>query len=129
MADVLAIVVIPDTPSPLLSPNARVHWARKAKQVGIARQLAKETTKASLTAAERVAIGQHAHIGYTVAISWEKGRRGFRDEDNALSSCKAFLDGVADALGIDDRRFRVRGVSMESTTRAGVTTITLMTEG
>jgi crossover junction endodeoxyribonuclease RusA len=27
------------------------------------------------------------------------------DRDNVLSACKAFLDGIADALGVNDRRF------------------------
>lgn len=28
-----------------------------------------------------------------------------RDDDGLLASCKAYRDGIADALGIDDRRF------------------------
>jgi len=29
-----------------------------------------------------------------------------RDADNAFASCKAMLDGLADAMGVNDRRFR-----------------------
>src|SRR3546814_16726876 len=28
-----------------------------------------------------------------------------RDRDNLLSNCKAYLDGIADALGVNDSRF------------------------
>jgi len=33
-----------------------------------------------------------------------------RDWDNCVSSLKAAMDGVADALGVNDRRFRVHPV-------------------
>ena len=29
-----------------------------------------------------------------------------RDDDNMVGSFKAYRDGIADALGVDDRRFR-----------------------
>lgn len=30
-----------------------------------------------------------------------------RDMDNLLASCKGLLDGIADALGVDDSRFAI----------------------
>jgi len=29
------------------------------------------------------------------------------DDDNLIARCKAYLDGIADALGVDDSRFRL----------------------
>lgn len=42
-------------------------------------------------------------IGYSLAHYFPTFR--FRDEDNADGSCKAYRDGICDALGIDDQDF------------------------
>ena len=36
---------------------------------------------------------------------YPKNRGPVPDGDNAMASCKAFLDGIADALGLNDRNF------------------------
>lgn len=116
------------TPARELSPNARVHWAQRARAVSVARQVAFGATHQSVDEATRQQIAAHQHIGYRIQIAWEKGRKGARDEDNALASCKAFLDGIADALEIDDARLHVRGISFDRTSRTGVVTVTLLEE-
>ena len=121
-------IVIPMTPSRVLSPNARTHWATKARAVSRFRDAAHLSTTVTMPADEREALQRCQSIGYVVRVSWERGRRGSIDEDNVLASCKAALDGVADALGIDDRRFHIRGVEIDRTSRAGTTTITLTRE-
>jgi hypothetical protein len=128
-ADVLATIVVPLTPSPVLSPNARVHWAKRAKQAGLCRTAAAMATTETLDRDARKAIADVPHIGYRIEIHWEPGRRGVRDEDNALSSCKAILDGIADSLGIDDSRLHVRGIVGNKQTRRGVTIVTLLDDG
>ncbi len=83
-----------------LSPNSRIHWAPRARAKKSARENAYLLTKKA---------GWHR-------IAWPKGRlavwidfyapdRRRRDVDNLLASCKAVLDGIADAMGVDDRRF------------------------
>lgn len=124
----LATIVVPMTPSPDLSPNARVHWARKARAVTHTRNVARVATLQCVDAADRAVIAARLHIGYRVEIAWERGRKGARDEDNALSMCKAILDGVADALEIDDARLHVRGISFDRTSRTGVVRVTLLEE-
>ena len=121
-------IVIPMTPARVLSPNARTHWATKARAVSRYREAARLSTAATIDVDERNALHGSTSIGYTVRVAWERGRRGSLDEDNVLASCKAALDGVADALGIDDRRFHVRGVEIDRQSRAGVTVITLTRE-
>lgn len=37
-----------------------------------------------------------------------KNRQCVRDEDNMLASLKPYLDGLADALGVDDRNFHFK---------------------
>ena len=43
-------------------------------------------------------------IGYSLAHYFPTA--AVRDDDNADSACKAYRDGIADALGIDDRQLR-----------------------
>lgn len=35
------------------------------------------------------------------------------DRDNCIAACKAYLDGVADALGVNDRLFRVTSCDID----------------
>jgi Holliday junction resolvase RusA-like endonuclease len=93
-------IVLP-WPERVLHPNARPHWSTKRKAVKQAR---------------------HDAYCYAIAADWRpdtawpegplhiwidgypKDRRR-RDADGLLSSLKAALDGIADAMGVDDRRF------------------------
>lgn len=124
----MVTVTIPMTPSPALSPNCRVHWATKARAVAKLRETARIATLATIPATDRAAFASASAIGYRLRVSWEPGRRGIRDEDNLLASCKSALDGVADALDIDDARMHVRGIEIDRKSRAGVTVFTLEVE-
>lgn len=85
-------------PSKDLSPNARVHWSRKAKASQPAREMAFYTAKhAKLVAPETDRI----HLW----IDFYPPTRRWPDTDNMLSRCKPYLDGLADALGVNDQRF------------------------
>ena len=81
-----------------LSPNSRVHWAKKSKIVKQYRQacwaLAMEA-KLVIPADEKIKI----HITF-----YPPDRR-HRDYDNMISSVKAAIDGLADALKVNDKRF------------------------
>lgn len=120
------IVEIPMTPSTVLSPNARAHWAPKAKAAAELRDAARLAVLSSTTAAERSHIIAGSGIGYTVTVYWKRG--GSRDEDNILARCKAAIDGIADGLGIDDKRMHVRGVNSNTSAKLGVTVFTLIRE-
>lgn len=97
------IEIIMPFPPAILSPNARPHWAAKAK-----------------------AVKSYRHTGYLAAMIADKGstfpfeyeggeinlwidfhppssRR--MDDDNALSRFKSGRDGIADYLGVDDSVF------------------------
>lgn len=86
-------------PSRKLWPNARIHWR----------------SRHTLTKAHRARakIATHYEIGndplpyssYTLAFYFADRRK--RDDDNAAASCKAYRDGIADALGIDDHNLRM----------------------
>jgi crossover junction endodeoxyribonuclease RusA len=49
--------------------------------------------------------GMPSMKGYTLAFFYKDARR--RDDDNAQASCKAYRDGIADALGVDDNTLRL----------------------
>jgi hypothetical protein len=57
--------------------------------------------------------------GLQVDLTFIEPDRRPRDIDNLLASCKGLLDGIADALGVDDRCFRL-SMSREGTARGGI---------
>ena len=81
-----------------LSPNSRLHWAALAKAKKIYRQAC---WAATLNA--RAAVSADGNL--RAELIFYKPSRRHMDHDNLLSRMKAGLDGVADALKIDDRRF------------------------
>jgi hypothetical protein len=92
-------VVLP-WPDRNLHPNSSTHWAALAKAKKKARRDAHLVAKAA---------GWHQ-------AQWPEGRlhvwidgyakdRRRRDHDGFLASLKAHLDGIADAMGVDDSRF------------------------
>jgi crossover junction endodeoxyribonuclease RusA len=91
------MTIILPLPHKRLSPNARSHWRAKAKQTKVHRHRAKVITLAALG-------GQPAPQirSYTLLFYFPDLRH--RDDDNAGASFKAYRDGIADALRIDDHR-------------------------
>lgn len=81
-----------------LNPNSRLHWAKVA----------------SAKKAYRSACGWEAKAQGVKPVSWPFASvlmtfhpphlRG--DDDNAIAAFKSGRDGVADALGLDDRKWR-----------------------
>lgn len=95
----LKMIILP-WPSSKLNPNQRVHFAVKAK-------IAAEHKSISYYAAKPDSFSRIIPDGKIplLIIFYAPDRRG-RDLDNLLSSCKSFLDGIALAYGINDKRFR-----------------------
>jgi len=89
-------------PAKELSPNARVHWRILADAKKLARYTAKMTTL------EVIEGGSPMDKATQVKLHWvflPPTRREY-DDDNLESSCKAYRDGIADALGINDSKFK-----------------------
>lgn len=79
-------------PDKSLSPNARVHWAKKAKATTMARMEAKLMTMKAM----------YPHDGpkwslASIQCTFTFPDKRRRDRDNADASCKAYRDGIADA--------------------------------
>lgn len=98
------MIVLP-WPDPRLNPNARTHWAILAKVKKQARADAFTLTTVAIPLKDKRAIAaQEGRIEIEVRFYPPDAR--LRDDDNAIASFKAARDGIADALGVDDRRFR-----------------------
>lgn len=89
-------------PDRRLSPNARENWRTTAR------------LKRAFRARCRV-IGEQVGLGYlrgsenavSVHLTFFPPDRRARDWDNMLAAMKSGLDGVADAMGVDDSKWRV----------------------
>lgn len=105
------MIMLPWPPS-ILSPNARAHWSAKSKAAK----------------AYRTLCGWHTKSG-NVVIDWEgtvhmwitfyPPDKRHRDDDNCVSSFKNGRDGIADALGINDKRFRIHPWLSTETVKGG----------
>jgi Holliday junction resolvase RusA-like endonuclease len=85
-------------PNSVLRPNAHLHWRHKAKAAKTAR-----TTAFYL--ARSVGASAPADGPVRVAVTFHQPDKRRRDMDGCISQCKAYFDGIADALRVDDRRF------------------------
>lgn len=83
-------------PAKPLHPNARPHRMEKARATKKAR------TEAGIIAKRKVA-GLASDRLKVTPIFHPPSSRG--DTDNMQAACKAYLDGIADAAGIDDKHF------------------------
>jgi crossover junction endodeoxyribonuclease RusA len=92
-------IVLPWHPKEL-SPNARIHWAQRSKIAKAYRAACYTLTKQSGAVIDWAG-DVHAWIDF-----YPPDRRQ-RDDDNMISAFKAGRDGMADALGVDDKLFRI----------------------
>ena len=105
-------------PSAVLSPNARVHWARLARAKRAYRQSGYYAARPLVHAARQA--GEAAMCApLAVALTFHPPTAHRRDEDNLIAQMKAALDGIADALGLDDSAFRLRQPVIGAVRRGG----------
>jgi crossover junction endodeoxyribonuclease RusA len=96
-------------PSKGLSPNARLNWRAKHRLTKAARARARLTTLAH-TATHGKPTTERP-LNYRVQFYWPDARK--RDDDNAIAALKAYRDGIADALNIDDHSLTLTGTTHE----------------
>lgn len=92
-------ITLPFPPADL-NPNKRLHWSKKAKAAAAYR---KECHLLTLEAGCR-GVDWDGDIHVWIDF-FPPDRRG-RDDDNLISAFKSGRDGIADALGVNDKRFR-----------------------
>jgi len=106
-------------PDRKLSPNGgHGHWATKAK----AKKKAK-TDAYYLTLAAGIGKIEAEAIAVQIAF-FPPDRRGY-DDDNLMARMKAALDGVSQAIGVDDSKFRIRKIIRGPIEKAGMVKVTL----
>jgi hypothetical protein len=100
-------IVLP-IPDRRISPNAQRGHSKFAA-FKKSRLVKLHRTRARLLTLEAIGPLYHARgrnvpafTGYTLAHFFPTA--AWRDDDNADAACKAYRDGIADALGIDDRQ-------------------------
>jgi crossover junction endodeoxyribonuclease RusA len=87
------------------SPNARAHWAAVHRARARYRADARVLAIAAGARDFSMMVPDGAVLRVTLCAYPPDKRR--RDWDNVVASVKAGLDGIADALGIDDSQFRL----------------------
>lgn len=95
--------IICDWPPNILSANSRAHWSRATRP---RRDYRYACWALALQARPIVPVSGDI----LVRIDMFPPTRARHDDDNPLSRFKAGRDGIADALKVDDRRFRVTPV-------------------
>lgn len=103
-------------PARELQPNARVHYLTKSRFTKMARHDAFWATKDS-----GIKIKGSGEIFITLIFRPPNNRP--RDRDNLMAACKAYADGIADALKVNDSRFRFNPVVIEAPEKNGSTFI------
>ena len=106
-----------------LSPNARVHWAKKAKAAKQYRELAWAQTLLNGDADAPIDWIEC----YNLRLTFHPPDRRRRDLDNMLASIKAGIDGIADAIQVDDQHFSLTLQRGEPT--KGGEVVAVITEG
>lgn len=81
-----------------LNPNARVHWSILAEQKKRYKEACYWLSKSAKLPKVN---GDRAHL----EITFVKPDKRKRDLDNCLAAFKAGLDGISQAIGLDDSRF------------------------
>jgi Holliday junction resolvase RusA-like endonuclease len=95
------IVTLP-FPDRRLNPNNSKgrHWGS-----GVALRKAARVNAAHLTALASTGVRFEQAHELALVITFVQPDRRARDRDNLLAACKSMLDGVADALGVNDSQF------------------------
>lgn len=106
-------------PPRTLSPNGRAHW----RTVSAAKKVAKREAWAITKQANLRAPDDDSPIHVALRFYPKTGNRV--DADNLIASMKAPLDGIAEAMGCDDSRFRLAAPIISDPVKGGRVEVTL----
>jgi len=117
-------------PDKHLSPNQRIHWAKRARASQAARQIS--FSLARLAGWNRDYIKSFIRYKpinqnsidyltkrYDLILDFYPPDKRRRDDDNLIAAFKPYRDGIASALGIDDFRFRTVATIKEEVIKNG----------
>ena len=112
------IVTLP-WPDKRLSPNARVHWAGLARVKRDARRAA-----FWLTIETRPQPDFAGDLAITMTFHPPDNRT--RDGDNLIAQMKAYLDGIAQAMGVNDSTFKLQPIAFGAVEKPGRVTVEIV---
>ena len=101
MTDELRIRIPEWTPPASLGVNAHKHWRSKHGPEQTARDIAFHATRSTVAQRDWTCPDMPVLVA---VVAWEKKSRR-KDADNTLNCLKHTIDGMCEALGIDDKRF------------------------
>lgn len=105
-------------PAKVLWPNGRGHWGEKSRAFKAHKEWA---WAAALNAKIPVARGT---VNWNVTVH-PKTRHPI-DDDNARASLKAYQDGIALALGVDDKAFAAPVLTFGEPVKGGLVVVTIL---
>jgi len=106
-------------PAKALWPNGRAHWAEKARAVK------KHRGWAYFSACAPDVPKADPESRVAIAVTVHPKTRNLIDRDNCIASLKSYLDGIADALGVDDRTFDAPTITFADPVKGGLMTVCL----
>lgn len=118
------VTVVLPWPDRKLNPNYSKgrHWTSTTDERKTARTMARVLTITALHLA-----GAREFVGdVPLSILFVAPDRRGRDRDNLLAALKPSLDGMADALGINDSQFEPLTISREFGTKPGSVILTIL---
>ena len=119
------IEVVLGWPPSDLSPNARLHWAKLARAKKQYRQACLSVTKEQLKKYPKF---NELPERLVLEMTFIPPDRRSYDRDNLVARMKSGIDGLADALGINDKRFNTVISTMDSDYLGGFVRIRILQE-
>lgn len=114
-------------PSADLSPNARVHWAVRSRAVKSARDYGWGMVRAAMGP---LGIPHGSWRGpITAEYTFHPSIERTRDDDGLIGRMKAYRDGMARALGVDDHGFRTMPIVYGEKRKPACVVVTLTPTG
>lgn len=105
-------------PDKRLSPNWRGHWAPKAAAT-------KRAKRDAYFAALEAGVRKTEAEKVSVKLVFYPPDNRPRDADNIMAAHKAAIDGIRDAIGIDDSKFEITFSKAGAIQRNGMVKVTL----
>ena len=108
-------------PPPELSPNSRIHWAKKfaAKR--------KYRSHCDIVVLDQGVKTLDPEADYVLHMTFIPPDKRHYDVDNLIARMKSGLDGLCDALDIDDQRFSSVGASVSRDSIGGFVRVRIHT--
>lgn len=115
--------MLPWPPSEL-SPNGRLHWAKAYKHKKAYRQACWATTLEQF----RIRTDQVPDGPLLLELQFVPPTRRSYDRDNLVARMKSGLDGLCDALKIDDKRFSTLAARVSTDSIGGFVSVRISKE-